>query len=834
MAQGDVGVKVGADTTGLQAGMVQAATVTEAQMKKIAQMVKAANDATANLGRTTQKAASDVASAHASIAEGAKKVEGAHAGVNRELLVLAHEMSQGNYSRFGGSLLVLAERTNFLSFALSGTGILVSALGAAVLGTGALMAMGAIEADKLAKALQLTGNYAAVSEESIRSLADAQAKQTGQTAGAARGSIEAVAGSGLFGPSELAAVSRAMGDYQHLTRATADEALKNFASIQDGVAKWAEEQNKSVHFLTSAEFEHIKALEDSGQKQAAAIEVLNAYSGAIESRGEPAIGSLARAMHWLGDEASRVGQAIMDIGRPTDELASKIAAVTREQQGAFARQAQMHPSSGGDEYLMSLASEQARLQQLQFRAGERRSDASTNAGLQQAAIESNKYVESVLRGAHALSQRTEELKKWDATVAGRAAANNPMSQTDIDAGRAEINKRYANHAAAAQVDEYKNLQATIRAFNSTTDEEISRMGKLTDGQKFSIQAHEELTKAGKKLSDQQRSTIASAIDEAAAHRTVADMLLAAQKATIARIQADTANQEQQQRNVESVIQAGNDQANGILRQSQLIGKSADEVLKIQQLQKFDDLIGKALLGADNDGVKRINQVAAVLRGNLVSSIDSAKAAQDEFNSSFTNGFQKASDEYAKQAANNAAFGEKVFSDATSAMSDSLAECARTGHLSFKSLIDSMISDLIRFEAQKGFAALFGSGGSAGGLLGTLGGLFGGGAGGASGATPSAGDYSTAGLQEAFGYANGLDYVPYDGFPAILHEGEKVTRRQDAAVERSKDGGHTFDFSGAQYSFGAGVDAAGVAAAVRNGNAQTKADIMRSISTGGRA
>ena len=162
MTDGVVEARVVADTSGLQAGMVQAAVVTEAQMKKIAQMVNAANAATANLGRTSQKAANDASAAYSSIAEGAKKVEGAHAGVNRELLVLAHEMSQGNYSRFGGSLLVLAERTNFLSFALSGTGALVSAVGAAVLGAAALMAMGAIEADKFAKALQLTGNYAQI------------------------------------------------------------------------------------------------------------------------------------------------------------------------------------------------------------------------------------------------------------------------------------------------------------------------------------------------------------------------------------------------------------------------------------------------------------------------------------------------------------------------------------------------------------------------------------------------------------------------------------------------------------------------------------------------
>ena len=37
------------------------------------------------------------------------------------------------------------------------------------------------------------------------------------------------------------------------------------------------------------------------------------------------------------------------------------------------------------------------------------------------------------------------------------------------------------------------------------------------------------------------------------------------------------------------------------------------------------------------------------------------------------------------------------------------------------------------------------------------------------------------------YANGLDYVPYDGYPAILHEGERVLTRREADDYRSNRG-----------------------------------------------
>jgi lambda family phage tail tape measure protein len=562
-----------------------------------------------------------------------------------------------------------------------------------------------------------------------------------------------------------------MGDYQKLTRATADEALKNFEKIQDGVAKWAEEQNRSVHFLTSAEFEHIKSLEESGQKQAAAIEALNLYAGAIETRGEPAVGSLARAWHAVFDWASKAGQAIMDVGRPVDALTASLAAVDR--QIALVRQANTARPQDAADLLASLSAERTRLEQLAFRAGENRSGAAANAGLHQAAIEADKYIDSVLKGARAISQRTEELKKWNAAVAARAADGNPMSQKDIDAGRAEINKRFQDHGAITAANEYANLLATIKGFNDTTEQEIAAQRKLTDAEKFSIRMHEELTKAGKKLTDQQRAQVSAAIDAAVAERKAAEILA----------KVHELNTPQQDFRTSEL--GGNEATNKALRDAQL----ADDAIRHN------------------------------------------KIAQQEFNDSASKGYQKASRTFMDQAANNAAFAEQVFNDSTKGMEDALTQLALTGKLSFKSLIDSMIEDLVRFEIRQQEAKLIGGSFDWGGGSSPLRFLGSFGADSSAGATGTFGSLFSGEFGGGF-YANGLDYVPYDGFPAILHEGERVTSRQDAAVERA--GGNrpqiNIDMSG--MSFGAGVDAAGVSHAVKTGMAQTKAEIYRQLSTRG--
>jgi phage-related minor tail protein len=531
MSQGDVEARVVADTSGLQAGMTQAAVVTEAMMKRIAQYVKAANDETAKLGKTSKKAADDAGSAYKTIADGAEKVRSGHAGVNRELLVLAHELSQGNVKNFGGSLLVLAERVNFLEFALSGAGIAATLLGGAVLGSVGLIALGAIESDKFSKSLQLTGNYAAVTEQQIRDLAAAQAKLTGQTIGASRESLQTIAGTGLFGPTELAAAARAMGDYQRLTHKTAEEAVKDFSSIQNGVAKWAEEQNKSVHFLTAAEYEHIKSLEDTGQKQQAVIETLQLYAQTIESRAGPQTNALAAGLHAAGESASFLSEALKNIGRGTTSN-DYIAGLQRDIDLLQSRRNSPGSTdrfrSAIDSHVAQLQEAQRQLRQDDFRASERANQNSTNAAAQQAAIEAGKYVDSVLKGAKALSQRTEELKKWDAAVAARAAAGSPLSQKDIDAGRAEINKRFADSGAATAANEYSNLVATIGAFNAETEQQLLVQRKLTDYEQFDIRIKEELAKSGKKLNADQRERILLSLQEAESRRKAAEIALRSQ------------------------------------------------------------------------------------------------------------------------------------------------------------------------------------------------------------------------------------------------------------------------------------------------------------------
>jgi lambda family phage tail tape measure protein len=668
MAQ-ELEARLVANTTGFQAGMRDAATVAERETKKIQQYAK---DVAKYLKQQEEAAKAAAApQAYRQMAENAEKVRHSSAGVNRELLVLAHEMSQGNYSRFGGSLMVLAERTNALEFAMSGAGAALLGVGAAVVGIAAAFAAGAIESEKFGKALKLTGNYAAATEESISELAKAQHAATGQGIAGARSSVEAVAGSGLFGPAAVASVARAMGDYQKLTDESAEDALKMFAKLQDGVAKWAAEQNHQMHFLTLGQFEHIKALEDAGKKEEAMIETVKALSSALESRGTPALGYFARAWDAVKDAAGSAIDSMKDWGRPVDPLVAGIAKV--DQQMALVRQANTANPGAAADTLAALAAERTRLSQQLFRADEHRTDAAASAAAAAAAID-----------------KAEKRKKVEIPFAKPESAEESFRLQEL---QQEQSVMEALHQANLKDLEDKNKQFEILANIRDLD---------TAGETFR--------------------------------------------------QQELAQQEQ---------------VNAALREQ-------------QQIQ---------------DEINR----------------------QAEHNASFTNGISDAMNDYVKNAENAAKSGREFFDDAARGMTDSIVQFAETGKLSFKGLVSSMINDLIKFQAEQAISGLFKAGSNGLGAAMNVAGT----------AFANAIDFFPT-------FANGLDYVPYDGFPAVLHEGESVVRKQDAALARSGGHGSVVDASIGNISVGQGVSRAEVFAAVSQAQAQTEARMRRLMRTGSMA
>lgn len=244
-----------------------------------------------------------------------EKVGHASTGARREMLVLAHEISQGNFKRAMGSLMVLGERMDIMGKLMSPMGLAIGGVTIALGGAIAMMAKGAIESSNFAKSLLLTSNYAGLTEQRYNDMSRSIANTTGATIGNAREITQGLVSSGRVGADAIESVSRAAVKLQEVTGQKSEEVVKDFAKMSDGVLKWALEADKQYHFVNGALYDHIKALEEAGKKEEAMRLVSDALFDHLGGKGVQNLGYLAQAFRTLKNVISDTADALMSVGR---------------------------------------------------------------------------------------------------------------------------------------------------------------------------------------------------------------------------------------------------------------------------------------------------------------------------------------------------------------------------------------------------------------------------------------------------------------------------------------------------------------------------------------
>lgn len=210
----------------------------------------------------------------------------ANAASTRELMVLGHELSQGNFKRFGGSLMVLSNQSGLFVKAVAAIGIEgIAAFAALAVAVGAAtyeIIKGAVEVNTFEKSLELTGNMAGLTRDSLNAMADSLAN--GVTGGTykAKGVLEELAATGKFTNETMQVVGQSVLEFMHLSGESSETAIKLFEGMADGVAKWAAKANESYHFLTYEQYAHIELLEKQNQKTEAIIETSKAFNTALD------------------------------------------------------------------------------------------------------------------------------------------------------------------------------------------------------------------------------------------------------------------------------------------------------------------------------------------------------------------------------------------------------------------------------------------------------------------------------------------------------------------------------------------------------------------------
>jgi lambda family phage tail tape measure protein len=148
--------------------------------------------------------------------------------------------------------------------------------------------------------------------------------------------------------------------------------------------------------------------------------------------------------------------------------------------------------------------------------------------------------------------------------------------------------------------------------------------------------------------------------------------------------------------------------------------------KYAEIDKAAQDAAKSAIRAEEQrtGRKLTTEEAKKYYEEAVKGTDALKAKQSELyeeSRRFSTGWSNALNEYIDNATNAANQAQQIFGKVTSSMEDAFVNFAKTGKFEFKSMVNSIIEDLLRMQVKATLAKIMGLGGNTGGT----GGLFGG-------------------------------------------------------------------------------------------------------------
>jgi phage-related minor tail protein len=269
------------------------------------------------------------------------------AGSARELMVLGHELSQGQFQRFGGSLIVLGERINFLPSLLEKAGAAASSLGlslgvfiGAIAASAAVIGAAIYTYNKSAQALKelnhevvLTGGSAGATGDALYTMANRIGSSFGEF-GKAREAVMSLAATGRFAADQINIIAEAAvglekyaGVSIEKTTAAFEKLAGNPLKITDkgfkDVSNAAMQLDEQMHFLEPTVLAHIMQLERQGEHATASRVAIKALADEEKNRAEELkaqLTPLGALLDTLAAKASNFWNNLLHKGSMTDQI----------------------------------------------------------------------------------------------------------------------------------------------------------------------------------------------------------------------------------------------------------------------------------------------------------------------------------------------------------------------------------------------------------------------------------------------------------------------------------------------------------------------------------
>lgn len=385
-------------------------------------------------------------------------------------------------SQLSGTFGGIGNATKAVLKLLTPARLLFGGVAGAIAGVGLAAYQGAQDLRELQDALTMSGNAAGLTVDRFDQLARQLSEQSNTlTQGAVRDAEMAVAALGNIGPENFGAATEAVARYAEATGMTAAEAAKHFAAMAGDAAKWAASENRSLNFITAAQYQHIKALQESGREveaQGVVYDALNRRLRQLEDNLGPIDRLLASGAKLWGDfwtaakgslDPETTAEALDRVQKRLSELQSKTPFKTGPLSEAVVS------IFGGEQYRQeredATRAEQADMLKRQHRESENAFAQANRAGQQQAGIAARQRLDALLdqtKGAEALSKALKENAR---DFKAAADAGSPYTDAQQKAINDATRKKFAGPKGPKDDSLRTQLEGRLADIRAGMDEE---------------------------------------------------------------------------------------------------------------------------------------------------------------------------------------------------------------------------------------------------------------------------------------------------------------------------------------------------------------------------
>lgn len=689
------------------------------------------------------------------------------AGARREILVMIHEASQGNWKNLAGSVQVFGERIDLMSKLMSPAGIAIGLVAAATVGFAYEVVKGSQSIDALGKSAQVTNGYLGMTTSELQMMS-AGIAGSGQSITDVQAAMTALVSSGQVAADQLSLATKVTAEFASDTGVSADQAAAAMIKFAQNPQQALQDLQTQYHTFSAAQVDVIENYIKTGDSADAYKAILQGMDDAhtrFKDSAQQNIGIVQSAWLGLKSVVSDVISHINNIGVPaTDaEKMAKALQLVADAQANVAKTAAFPDSFGAQSAQKGLSAAKAALSDLMRGNSDKQRTAGQQASVAAAGdgeVASIAYQNSS-DYATPLQQRNLAIQKENAAYAVAIKGVDQNSATFVQdeakhaADLSQIEKQYQNALGTKSID-----TAGLQQQTDAVKQALSQINTAYNNSEAILDAsHKAGTISDEDYYTQQRALIAKAESDREAQLENEVSILKQHQASgaeqirinkqiqdtetqlsNARADASTLTQKSWQAEDAAMVQrmeavakynaALQDQLetqqNAADIQVASVGQGSVESQQSQQLNSLQRQYDKqrtSLVGqmsqatTPDDKAMYANQLASL----QVASDQALKIAQDGFDrmkaaqGNWENGATQAYQNLADQSSNVAGQVSSAFTDAFNGMSDAFVSFVTTGKLSFTSLATSIVSDIARMAAKAAETQLFGEAFSALGI-----------------------------------------------------------------------------------------------------------------------